>query len=168
MSAGTRCWLQAVARLAICQELPDALRTRIASIPGWRVTPAQAHGPEQPKPLTEMSPSFGVAEIPAVMAAWVHGGPGTVVVVAGGGAVVVVVVVVTGAAEGGDVHPARTSGMAMPSAATKRRPGRRRLMVGTWTPWCSGTYRMHMVRRDLLRCPGMSASGPNGLHRAAL
>jgi len=73
-----------------------------------------------------MSPSFGVALIPALMAASVHGGAGAVVVVVGVGSVlevggdVVVVVVVAGAAEGLDAHPERASGMAMPSAATKR------------------------------------------------
>src|ERR1017187_1775320 len=142
MSAGTRCWLQAGARSAICQELPEALRTKTASSPGWRVTPAQAHGPPQPEPLTEMSPSFGVAVTPGLMAASVHGGAGAVVVVVGAGAVLLEVggevVVVAGAAEGLDEHPERASGMVMPSAATKRHLGRRRLMVGTWTPSCSG------------------------------
>src|ERR1700722_6265053 len=115
MSAGTRCWLQAVARSATCQDPLDALSTITAStecaaeVPTG--TPAHAQEAEQPNPLTLMRSLLGDAAIAAPRDCFVHGDPAVV-----GGALLVEDVVVLGAAAGGAPHPAHSS------PASRQRP----------------------------------------------
>lgn len=122
--------MHAVARSVTAHAGPEAMSTITASNEFWElvpsVTPAHAHGPEQPNPLTEMRSLFGEAWMPAVMAADVHGGPtaAAVVEVVVVGTVVVVVVVVEDLvrAAGELLQPASARGTKMPSAVATRRP----------------------------------------------
>ena len=122
--------MHAVARSATAHAGPDAMSTMIASNEFWElapsVTPAHAHGPEQPNPLTAMSSLFGEAWMAAVMAAEVQGGPtaAAVVEVVVGGAVVGVVDLVVDlvGAAGELLQPASARGTTMPSALAMRRP----------------------------------------------
>ena len=124
--------MHAVARSATAHAGPEAMSTMMASNELWAfvpsVTPAHAHAPEQPNPLTAMRSLFGEAWMPAVMAAEVHGGPtaaALVEVVVGGTVVVVVVVVVVDLARaaGELLQPASARATTMPSAVA---PGRAR------------------------------------------
>ncbi len=89
------------------------------------VTPAHAHAPEQPNPLTAMRSLFGEAWMPAVMAAEVHGGPtaaALVEVVVGGTVVVVVVVVDLASAAGELLQPASARATTMPARSHRGAP----------------------------------------------
>jgi hypothetical protein len=111
--------LQEVARSATSHAPLEAVSTITAStefaVEVPRVTPAHAHEPEQPNPLTAMRLLLGEAAIAALRACLVHGDP-VAVVVLGGAVLVGGDALVSGAAAGDPPHPANIR------PATRQRP----------------------------------------------